>query len=729
MLIKLRAAVNNIYMDTRERKRKRFKNTLVTSLTAGEASSLRPTASSLALQEVTKFQNNHLDPFLDTMYTSGEAIIQRYFGLDKQVLPQDAADLSQYNRGEITQTERKINRTLALSVLMFTLNTTSIIFYPPMMWLSVPFLLKRTLSNIQEAFSDIVHEQKIGVPMLVGIGMTSYLLLRKFWIFSLFSMLYVFSQKFLYKTRDVSQQNLVSLWGDMPQTVWCQKNGVEVEVALENIQTGDNIIVHAGELIPVDGTIASGYATIDEHMLTGEGRPVEKGINNGVYAGTMLLSGSIVVCVEQMGEKTLTGQIGEILKQTSDYRTTIELTGERIANQSVIPTLALSAVAWGVLGPVSASALLSCSVGFQLRYTGPLCVLNFLQITAKEGIFVKDGRALELLTGVDTVVFDKTGTLTLEQLTVGEIHSFSTYTEIALLRYAAAVEHKQSHPIAHAILDEANLRQLDIPTISDTIYSTGFGLEATIEEKNGSTHRLQIGSERYVQNGQTDNAELLQAVQAKCDQEGNSVVYIAIDNQVVGAIELIPTTRPEAIEVIRALKARDLELFIISGDQVQPTRRLASLLGIDHFFAQVLPKDKAELVAQLQQSGKSVCFIGDGINDSIALKKANVSISLRGATTLATDTAQIILMDGTLQQLPKLFTLADKLESSMQRVFLAGTMPGIICVTGVFLLHFGIFTASTLAWIGLSTGITNAMQPLLNYRRKPNVYLDRSDVD
>jgi len=186
---------------------------------------------------------------------------------------------------------------------------------------------------------------------------------------------------------------------------------------------------------------------------------------------------------------------------------------------------------------------------------------------------------------------------------------------------------------------------------------------------------------------------------------------------------LHPTIRPEANAVVAALKERKLALYIISGDQELPTKKLADTLGIDQYFAQVLPQDKAELVAKLQQEGRSVCFIGDGINDSIALKKANVSISLRGATTMATDAAQMILTEGTLRQLPSLFAMSDKLESNMRGNLWAGTLPGLICIGGVFFFHIGIFAASLLSWVGLTSGIANAMLPLIQYRRDPVKYL------
>ncbi|MEZ4727027.1 MAG: HAD-IC family P-type ATPase [Caldilineaceae bacterium] len=294
---------------------------------------------------------------------------------------------------------------------------------------------------------------------------------------------------------------------------------------------------------------------------------------------------------------------------------------------------------------------------------------------------IKDGRALELVSQVDTVIFDKTGTLTLEQLTVGKIHACITgtateFTEADVLRYAAAAEYKQTHPIARAILQKAETSRIEIPTTSDVAYTTGLGLEVTVQEGQDAAQLIQVGSLRYMEQKQIPISTAIQSIQTECHQQGHSLIYVAVGNQLAGVIELQPTIRPEAKAIVTALKERAMDLYIISGDQAEPTQNLAHQLGIDHYFAQVLPEEKATLVAELQQAGKSVCFIGDGINDSIALKMADVSISLRGATTMAMDTAQIIMMDGTLRQLPKLFAVADKLESTMQRNFLAGTVPG-----------------------------------------------------
>ncbi|MEM7134596.1 MAG: heavy metal translocating P-type ATPase [Chloroflexota bacterium] len=694
------------------------------------------------MKKLTKFQSEQVDPLLDALYEEGETFVQRHFALEKHAQSRGLATKLAQQPAEITPEEQAINRQLTESVVLFGMNSAAAVLCPPLMWLSVPLLLKQALSTAGQAYLDVKEERKIGVNAMIAVGQTSLLFLRNFWIFSLFDALYMCSTKVLHMTRDSSQHNLANAFGEMPRVAWCQRDDMEVEVPIEQIRSGDVIIIHAGEMVPVDGKIVSGFATIDEHMLTGEAQPAEKSVEDTVYAGTMAVSGEVMIRVEKAGVETVTGQISEILKQTADYRSTIELRGEKIANASVLPTLALGAATWGLLGPVSATALLSCFVGFQLRYTSPLSILNFLQIAAKEGILVKDGRALELISQVDTIVFDKTGTLTLEQLTVGKIHacgavaargnaetdcSEAIWTEADVLRYAAAAEYKQTHPIARAILQEAQSRQVEIPVIAEATYTTGFGLEVTVQEKNALAQQVYVGSARFMEQQQIPISEAVQSIERASHQQGHSLIYVAIGKELAGVIELQPTIRPEATEVVAALKARQMELYIISGDQAAPTQNLAEKLGIDHYFAQVLPEHKAKLVAELQQAGKSVCFIGDGINDSIALKKADVSISLRGATTMAMDTAQMILMDGTLQQLPNLFAISDKLETNMKRNFLAGTLPGLICLGGVFFLNFGIFTACLLSWTGLSAGIANAMQPLLRYQQSPSEFLLDSD--
>ncbi|OAD23484.1 heavy metal translocating P-type ATPase [Candidatus Thiomargarita nelsonii] len=363
------------------------------------------------------------------------------------------------------------------------------------------------------------------------------------------------------------------------------------------------------------------------------------------------------------------------------------------------------------MGPVPALTVLWSELGSNMIYAGPLTILSYLQILSRHGILVKDGRVLESLRQVDTVVFDKTGTLTLEQPTVGQIHRLGDWDENTLLGYAAAAEYRQPHPIAKAIVDKAASKNLELPDLDEASYEVGYGIKVLIDGQ-----LIRVGSGRFMSREGIELPEVAQNIQAQAEEMGFSLIYIGIDQQLGGILEMHPNIRPEAVEIIHFLKQRGMKLYIISGDHEHPTRRMAETLDIDHYFAEVLPENKAKLVKELCEEGRFVCFIGDGINDAIALKSAQVSISLKGASTAATDTAQIIFMDGTLNHLEQLFQLADEFEKTMHTNFITTIVPGVICIGGVYFLHFGIAMGMGLYYVGSAVGLSNILWPLVKYQ-------------
>ena len=341
---------------------------------------------------------------------------------------------------------------------------------------------------------------------------------------------------------------------------------------------------------------------------------------------------------------------------------------------------------------------------------GPISVLAYSQILARHGILIKDGRALESLRQVNTIVFDKTGTLTLEQPTVASIHSVCGHSEDTILRYAAAAEYRQPHPIARAILAKAAERQLELPELDEASYQVGYGIKVAVEEQV-----IRVGSARYLEREGIEAPEDVEIIQQKAERESHSLIYVGINRELAGVLELIPTIRPEAKSVIRYLKQRGFKLVIISGDHEEPTRRMAEAFGIEHYYAETLPENKAALVEQLREQGDFVCFIGDGINDAIALKAAQLSVSLKGASTVATDTAQIIFMDGTLKQLGPLFRYMDEFEKTMKTNLMTSITPGVVSIGGIYLAHFGIATAMGLSYLGCLLGLCNSLKPLIRH--------------
>jgi len=548
----------------------------------------------------------------------------------------------------------------------------------------------------------------LGAFMVIGMIATGHLVLAAF-----SGVLGGSLMKIVKKAEESSEKQLINVFSGHPTRVWIEKEGVEIQVDFNTLQKGDCVIVNAGEIIPVDGVIQSGLANIDQHILTGESQPVERDVGEKVFASTLLLSGRIAVLGETAGEETVAAGIGQVLNKTQNYKDNLMARGQKIADRFLPVEIGLGAVTWIALGPTSALAMMWSSLGTNMAIAGPLSVLNYLQILSRQGILIKDGRVFESLRQVNTIVFDKTGTLTLEQPNVGQVYTIEDYTESTVLRYAAAAEYRQPHPIAKAILAKAEELELILPTMDDACYEMGYGIQVRVENR-----LIQVGSQRFMQQKQIDIPETVTSIQQEAQEKGYSLIYVAIDQQLAGMLEMRPTIRPETLEVIKYLKQRSLKLYIISGDHQQPTRYMAEQLGIEHYFAQVLPENKAELVKQLKDEGRFVCFIGDGINDAIALKSAQVSISLKGASSVATDTAQIVFMDGTLERLQTLFQLSDEFEQTMNGNMIGSIVPGVINIAGVVFLHTGIAVGMGLYYLGSVAGLGYTLYPLAKHQDK-----------
>ncbi len=610
-----------------------------------------------------------------------------------------------------TFTEAEINQDLAIASVSLGLTTAGMLAYPPLLILSVPALLYTTLPIFHSAYEAIFKRREVTAEAVYSISIPGIFLTGHIFIASLAAFFYFAGEKLLCRIREKTTRKLTDIFSEQPSTVWVMREGVEVEVPFETVRAGDIVVVRAGERIPADGRITEGMASVDQHILTGESQPLEKGVGEQVFASTVVLAGRIGVQVENSGSDTVVAQIGEVLNRTVDYKMSIESRGEEIANRLSLPTLAVGALALPVVGHVGALAVLTSGLGDDMRILGPISLLNHLRVASKNSLLVKDGRALELLAKVDTVVFDKTGTLTLEQPIVSETHPCPGHRAVEVLQYAAWAEYRQTHPIARAIVEKAEECELDLSAVDGARYEVGYGIEGRI---SGMT--IHVGSPRFMEMEGIPIPGEVGTLMDTCHEAGHSLVMVARDRQLAGAIELHTAIRPEVRETLAQLRERDITTHIISGDHERPTRRLAEDLGMDHYFAEVFPEQKADIVGQLQREGRTVCFIGDGINDAIAMKKAQVSVSLRGASTVATDTANIILLDGTLEQVGRMFELAESLDKNVNVSLGTTLIPSMVNVGCVFLLHSGIIAALVLYNVGLAAGVTNTFLPLARLR-------------
>lgn len=546
----------------------------------------------------------------------------------------------------------------------------------------------------------------LGAVMLLGMIATGNLVLA-----ALTGVVGGFFAEVVNRMEEASQQQLINVFAGHPKRIWLLRDGVEVEVDFRTIAPGDEVVVNTGEVIPADGRIKIGEGQVDQHLFTGESRPVEKTTGDLVFASTLLLSGRLVVTVEKAGNATVAAKIGKVLNQTQNYKDTLMNRGRKIADSWLPVNLGITAITLPVLGSHAALATMFSNLGSTMSATGPLTVLSYLQILSRHSILIKDGRVFETLRKVNTIVFDKTGTLTLEQPTVGAIHVLDGFDKKTVLRYAAAAEYRQPHPIAKAILAKAESEQSDFLRPDEADYEVGYGIKVTVEGQV-----IRVGSARFMEQAGIEVPDTVHAIWQQAEVESYSLIYVGVNNQLAGILEMHPTIRSEAAGVIQAMKQRGMTLYIISGDHEGPTRRMAETLGIDHYFAEVLPENKADLVKQLREEGCFVCFVGDGINDTIALKSAQVSISLKGASSAATDTAQIVFMDGTLNFLESLFCFADEFEETMDRNLTISMVPGTIIIGGVYLLHFGIAAGMGIFYLGAFAAMGNVLWPLVKHQ-------------
>jgi len=625
--------------------------------------------------------------------------------------------LSELATGEvpkISKAEEEANRNLVVSVSAMGAALAGTLLFPPLLYLTAPAILYTMVPVFKKSYKMLIKGQ-VGVDTLSAITITGCLFLQYFMVGATLTLVYTASRKLLLKVQDDSRKSLIDVFRQQPRTVWVLVDGTEVELPFEQLKLGDIVVVDAGMTIPADGRIVDGIASVDQHVLTGEAQPAEKSVGDEVFASTIVLSGRIRFEVEQAGATTTAAKIGEMLNNTADFKTHTQLRAEKMADKTVMPTLLLGVLSIPIVGAYGALAILNSHFKYRLGIVAPIGILNFLNLASHNGILVKDGRTLDLLNQVDTIVFDKTGTLTKEVPHIGAVYAYNGYEEDKILTLAAAAENRQTHPIARAIIQEARKRRLTLPGIDEAEYKLGYGLTVRIEDQ-----LVQVGSARFMVMADIEVPETLIEIQERCHEQGHSLVMVAVDSQLIGAIELRPTLRPEVKEVIAQLRGRPniKTMYIISGDHDTPTRLLAHELGIDHYFAETLPENKADIIGQLQEEGKFVCYIGDGINDSIALKKSQVSVSLRGASTAATDTAQVVLMDESLKQLPVLFDIAHEFDANMRAGYMCLLVPTIIGISGVFLLQFGLVQTMILTTAGLSAGLVNAMLPWYRHKRE-----------
>lgn len=449
----------------------------------------------------------------------------------------------------------------------------------------------------------------------------------------------------------------------MPTTAHLLRDGQVVDVPVSELKPGDRVLVRPGEKIPADGRVEEGQSAINESLLTGESRPVLKIPGAPVIGGSINGDGSLQITVEKTGQETYLAQVINLVRQAQASRSRTQDLANRSA--ALLFYVALSAgiisfAVWSLLRNADFAlertvTVLVIACPHALGLAIPLVVAISTAITARQGILIRDRRAFEAVRNVEAVVFDKTGTLTEGKFGVSE--TVAIVPEEELLRLAAAVEIHSEHVIARAIVDYARSKNLVIPPVQDFQSLPGRGASGRVDGRLVEIGGVSLLSEMKIS---VDGTPLEPAL-----KKGQTTVVVLIDRKPAGAIILSDRLRPESRQAVAALKQMGIRVFLLTGDSEEVAAAVAAELGIDDYFARVLPHEKAEKIRELREAGLRVAMVGDGVNDAPALASADAGIAIGAGTDVAMESADIILVKNAPTDVAKLITLARRTYSKM----------------------------------------------------------------
>lgn len=433
------------------------------------------------------------------------------------------------------------------------------------------------------------------------------------------------------------------------------RDGKFVQVDIEEVELDEIVLVKPGESIPVDGVVVEGQSSVDESMLTGESIPVEKNIGDKVFGASINKNGVIQVKAQAIGKDTVISKIIKLVENAQGSKAPIAKIADKVSGYFVPTVMLIATVAgitWYYLGSrgivkiYEAPSIFALTIFVAVMVIACPCSLGLATPTAimvgtgrgaELGILIKSGEALEKAHKIDTIVFDKTGTLTIGKPKVTDIMSFSNIDEDEILRVAGALEEYSEHPLGEAIVEAGKERKLQFPKVEKFESITGKGVTGVIDGK-----KVYIGNIKLMRDFSIDiiNENILE----KLAYQGKTPMYIAIEDSLIGVIAVADILKPEAIETIKELKNRGYHVGMITGDNKLTAQAIGKEAGIDIIFAEVTPEEKYLKVKELQEQGRNVAMVGDGINDSPALVQANIGIAIGGGTDIAMESADIVLM-------------------------------------------------------------------------------------
>lgn len=496
------------------------------------------------------------------------------------------------------------------------------------------------------------------------------------------------------------------------------KNGQEIAVALDEIALDDELIVKPGDHIPLDGFVLEGSGAVDESMLTGESIPIDKTVGDTLIGGTMNLDGRLRMKVTALPQDTMLAKIITMVENAQGKKAPIARIADRISAvfvPAVMVIALLAALVWYLYQQDIAFSLtvfvsvLVIACPCALGLATPTAIMVGTGRSAQLGVLMKSSEALEQAAHIDTIVFDKTGTLTKGKLTVTDIDTAKAQQE--LLAYCAAVETGSKHPVANAIIAEAERQKVSKLTAQDLITYNGLGMSGVIGDK-----KLFIGNRALMQQ-QALSVNDYEEKEKQYSKEGKTVVWVGDEKQVMGIIALADEIKADSKQVVTELKRQGIDAVMITGDHAITAQAIAKKAGIEHVIAQVLPDGKAKEIERLQQQGKKVAMVGDGINDAVALTQSDIGIAIGSGSDVAVESADVVLVKDSLQDVLTCIRISKAvIRNIKQNLFWAFFYNSLgIPVAAGLLYCFGgpllspVFAGAAMAFSSVSV-VTNALR-------------------
>ncbi len=561
---------------------------------------------------------------------------------------------------------RRISRTSVGLHLFVAASTTFGFLAPP--FLRLPLALLVGLPVLWDGISNL-FTRGLTAKSLDAASLGLCLFLRDLRAVSLIAFLRILGDYLKQTNEDRSNDLLKGLFHFNNRKVWVERQGVEIELAYQDVQIGDTVVCNTGELVAVDGIVLSGQALLNKSCINGESVPVPVIEGDSVVSGSVVESGRLRLLATQVGEATSMARINQFLERTLQDKSLPELKGEVLADRLVPLTLAIGAGVYARTADLARTAsMLSIDYVCSVKFPSAFSVKSSLCAAGKSGMLLKGGSALDALAQVDAVVFDKTGTLTSHTLRVTDIVPANGTSPGELLRLAARMEQHCDHPLAKAVLAEARACNMELPPVRDLDFCVSRGVRAMVD---GTPAR--IGNLKHMDSVK-DFAKSMELTAELLRSQGKMVLYVARGETERGLIALQAHIREDAQATLRELRTLGIKhISVLTGDHRTSSQRLISRLeGIDQLHAELRPEDKALIVRKLQKQGHCVAVVGDGVNDTPAFACADIGICMTRSSDLAQVAAQAVILDDDLQALCAALRIARRQHAILNHCYNQG---------------------------------------------------------